>query len=134
MSGRSTVPSIVEHDLDLCGATRLHAAPTAEDHVLHRLAPDRQRRLLAHRPQHRVGHVGLTRAFGPTTTLTPEPKSSRVLSGNDLKPFSVSDFRRIAGLSLEFLDGLAGGLLLGVLLAPAAPAASSRPAKRAATV
>src|SRR5882757_3119788 len=67
--------------------------------------------------------LDLPEPFGPTTTLTPGPKSRRVRSGNDLKPFRVSDFRRIAGLPLQFLDGLAGGLLLGMLLAPAAPAA-----------
>ena len=53
---------VVEHDLDLGGAARLHAAAAAEDHVLHRLAAHRERRLLAHRPQHRVGDVGLARA------------------------------------------------------------------------
>ena len=33
--------------------------------------------------------------FGPTITLTPGPNSSRVRSGNDLKPLSVIDFRCI---------------------------------------
>ncbi len=36
--------------------------------------------------------LDLPEPFGPTTTLTPGPKSRRVRSGNDLKPFSVSDF------------------------------------------
>ena len=35
----------------------------------------------------------LPEPLGPTTTLTPGPNSSRVRSGNDLKPFSVIDFR-----------------------------------------
>ena len=42
----------------------------------------------------------LPEPFGPTTTLTPGPKSSRVRSGKDLKPFSVSDFRYMRPLSL----------------------------------
>ena len=56
---------IVEHDLHLRGAARLHAPSATEDHVLHRLSPDRQRGLLAHRPQDRVGHVGLARPVRP---------------------------------------------------------------------
>src|SRR6185437_4896215 len=35
----------------------------------------------------------LPEPFGPTTTLTPGPKSSLVRSGKDLKPFRVSAFR-----------------------------------------
>src|ERR1700728_4040029 len=69
--------------------------------------------------------------FGPTTTLTPGPKSRWVRSGKDLKPFKVSDFRRICSpISLvvgQSLDGLAGGLLLGVLLAAAAAPAQRLP-------
>src|ERR1700760_2800739 len=62
--------------------------------------------------------------LGPPITLTPGPNSSRVRSGNDLKPFRTIDFRYIGRLSL--LEGLQRGLsrfLLGVLLAPAAAAA-----------
>jgi hypothetical protein len=55
---------VVEHELDLRRRARLHALAAAEDDVLHRLPADGQRRLLAHRPQHRVGHVGLARAVG----------------------------------------------------------------------
>src|ERR1700733_12751220 len=48
--------------------------------------------------------------FGPTTTLTPGPKSRCVRSGKDLKPFNVSDFRRIylphSWLVRQSLDGL----------------------------
>src|SRR6202007_206432 len=65
--------------------------------------------------------LDLPEPFGPTTTLTPGPKSSCVRSGKDLKPFSVSDLRRIA--SLQALHRHARGLLLCLLLAPAAPAA-----------
>ena len=85
---------VVEDDLDLGRAARLHAAAAAEDHVLHRLAADGERRLLAHRPQHGVGDVRLARAVGPDDHATRRaPNSSRVRSGNDLKPLRVSDFR-----------------------------------------
>src|SRR6202035_3927674 len=73
--------------------------------------------------------LDLPEPFGPTTTLTPGPNESSVRWGNDLKPFRVSDFRRTrTGLpprshALQPLDCDARGLLLGVLLAPAAPAA-----------
>ena len=35
--------------------------------------------------------------FGPTTTATPGSNSSVVRSANDLKPFTFSRFRNIAG-------------------------------------
>ena len=66
--------------------------------------------------------------FGPTTTLTPGPKSRCVRSGKDLKPFNVSDFRRIgfpASFAGQPVHGLSRSLLLGVLLAPAAALAQS---------
>ncbi len=53
---------VVEDQLDLGGRARLDAVAAGEDHVLHRLAADGQRRLLAHAPQHRVGDVRLARA------------------------------------------------------------------------
>src|SRR5205823_15048006 len=59
--------------------------------------------------------------LGPTTTLTPGPKTSCVRSGKDLKPFSVSDFSRTGPLLLERLDGHPSRLLLGLLLAAATP-------------
>ena len=75
--------------------------------------------------------LDLPEPFGPTTTLTPGPKSRRVRSGNDLKPFSVSDFRcmrrRSALIALQRLDRRARGLLLGVLLAAPAAAAELAP-------
>ena len=54
--------AVVEHQLDLGLRARLDAAPAGEDHVLHRLPAHGQRRLLAERPQHRVGDVGLAGA------------------------------------------------------------------------
>src|SRR5436309_15843734 len=63
----------------------------------------------------------LPEPFGPTITLTPGPNSSRVRSGNDLKPLRMIDFRYMP-ISLERLEGHLGRLLLGVLLAPAAAA------------
>src|ERR1700691_688953 len=67
--------------------------------------------------------LDLPEPFGPTTTLTPGPKSSLVRSGKDLKPFMVSDLRYIALCLGEALQRLARRLLLGVLLAasPALP-------------
>ena len=89
--------AVVEHELDLGRRARLHAAAAGEDHVLHRLAADGERRLLAHRPQHGVGDVRLARAVrARRRPRCPAPNSSRVRSGNDLKPLSVSDFRCIA--------------------------------------
>src|ERR1700733_4528341 len=37
--------------------------------------------------------LDLPEPLGPTITLTPGPNSSRVRSGNDLKPLTVTDFR-----------------------------------------
>ena len=54
--------AVVEHELDLGAPARLAARGTAEDHVLHRLPADGERRLLAERPQHRVGDVRLARS------------------------------------------------------------------------
>src|SRR5262249_2388131 len=75
---------------------------------------------------HRTASVmlDLPDPFGPTTTLTPGPKSRRVRSGKDLTPLKLSDFRcPPVPLALQSVDRLASGLLLGLLLAPAAPPA-----------
>ena len=73
---------------------RLHAVRAGEDDVLHRLPADGERRLLAQRPQHGVGDVGLA---GPVrarrSPRRPGEKSSLVRSGNDLKPLRVMDLR-----------------------------------------
>src|SRR3954466_10028466 len=57
--------------------------------------------------------------FGPTITDTPGEKSSRVRSGNDLKPLSLSE-RRCTGLALlllvEGIERPQGSLLLRALL------------------
>src|SRR5689334_20492013 len=73
----------------------------------------------------------LPEPFGPTITLTPGPNSSRVRSGNDLNPLRVIDFKYTA-TSLECVQGHLRGLLLGVLLAPAPPAADLHAADRGA--
>src|SRR5581483_12495648 len=71
----------------------------------------------------------LPEPLGPTITLTPGPNSSRVRSGNDLKPLRTIDFRyTVLGVgggidSLQCLQRDLCGLLLGILLAPAPPAA-----------
>src|SRR4029453_12337126 len=64
--------------------------------------------------------------FGPTITLTPGPKSSRVRSGNDLKPLSVIDFRELS-LRRHLFEGLSCGFLLGFLLAAPGAAPDERP-------
>src|SRR3954454_19456634 len=88
--------------------------------------------------------------LGPTITLTPGEKVSRVRSGNDLNPFRLIAFRyigvprvagvgRVAGVpevgsvarrsdaialsALEVLQSAPGGRLLGLLLAPPGAAA-----------
>src|SRR5689334_3803058 len=73
----------------------------------------------------------LPEPFGPTITLTPGPNSSRVRSGNDLKPLRMIDFKYMP-VSLEPLEGHLCRLLLGVLLAPAAPTPDLDPADRGA--
>ena len=65
---------VVEDELDLRRRARLHAATAAEDDVLHRLPAHRERRLLAHRPEHRVGDVGLARAVGADDDRHPGPE------------------------------------------------------------
>ncbi len=55
---------VVQDDLHLGLRAGLDAAAAAEDHVLHRLAADRERGLLPHGPQHGVGDVGLARPVG----------------------------------------------------------------------
>src|SRR3712207_2566576 len=82
--------------------------------------------------------LDLPEPFGPTTTEMPVPKSSRVRSGKDLKPLSVSDLRCTSVLLVgvlqhdlrllvlvveERVERLLRGVLLGVLLgAPRAAA------------
>ena len=53
---------VVDHDLDLGVALRADARAAGVDHVLHRLAADAQRALLAERPEDRVGDVRLAAA------------------------------------------------------------------------
>src|SRR5919108_1193908 len=56
---------VVDHHLDLRRARALDAVTAGEDHVLHRLAADRERALLAQGPEHGVGDVRLA---GPVRT------------------------------------------------------------------
>jgi hypothetical protein len=53
---------VVDHDLDLGRGARRSLPTPREDHVLHRLAANGERPLLAERPQHTVGDVGLPAA------------------------------------------------------------------------
>src|SRR6185295_14216723 len=65
--------------------------------------------------------LDLPEPFGPTTTDTPGENSSRVRSGNDLKPFSVSE-RRCISSRLQPVERRLRGRLLGVLLRTPRPA------------
>ena len=56
--------AVVEHEVDLGDADGLPGRRAGEDHVLHRGAAKRLRRLLAKDPEHGVGYVGLARAVG----------------------------------------------------------------------
>ena len=84
---------VVEHDLDLGRAARLHASGAAEDHVLHRLSPHRQRRLLAHRPQHRVGDVRLARSVRPDDDAHTRPEVERGPPGKGLETLQGERFQ-----------------------------------------
>src|ERR1700709_2110958 len=128
LSGRSTVPSELSSTISTSASLRA-CTPRPPPKITSCIDCPRTASGDCSPIAHSTASVtfDLPEPFGPTTTLTPGPKSSRVRSGNDLKPFRVSDFRRIALLGLELLDGLARSLLLGVLLAAPAPAAEHAP-------
>src|SRR3954454_6751786 len=64
----------------------------------------------------------LPEPLGPTITDTPDVKSRRVRSGNDLKPFRVTDLRCTGVSARHGLERRLGGRLLRVLLrSPGAP-------------
>ncbi len=62
---RQRAIGVVDHHLHLGAGGGRQPVAAGEDHVLHRLAAHGQRALLAQRPQHGLGHVGLARAVGP---------------------------------------------------------------------
>src|SRR6201995_1307975 len=77
--------------------------------------------------------LDLPEPLGPTITLTPGPNSSRVRSGNDLKPLTVIDFRYTTSpASFERLQCGLRRFLLGVLLAAPGAAADLRALDRGA--
>ena len=128
LSGRSTVPSELSSTISTSAALRA-CTPRPPPKITSCIDWPRTASGDCSPIAHSTASVtlDLPDPFGPTTTLTPGPKSSRVRSGKDLKPFSVSDFRRtpdllspVGTLALQPVDRLARGLLLGVLLAPAA--------------
>ncbi len=94
---------------------RLAAGRAAEDHVLHRLTADRDRRLLAERPQHRVGDVGLAGAVG---------SDDHADAGAELEPGAVGE--RLEALERERFQIHA---VSPTVRAPPAPPAR-RPARR----
>jgi hypothetical protein len=123
---------VVEHELDLGARARLHAVPAAEDDVLHRLAADRERRLLAHRPQDGVGDVRLARAVRPDDDRDSGSKLQARAVGERLE--ALQRYRLEVHRSLVLVGGVehlergAGGLLLCMLLR--APRARSYRAPR----
>ena len=113
---------VVEHDLDLGRAARLDAAASAEDDVLHRLAAHGERRLLAHRPQHRVGDVRLARAVRADDDADARAEVQARPVGEGLEALQrerLQAHRARSSRARHLLDGLARRLLLGVLLAAA---------------
>jgi hypothetical protein len=61
---RCIAVGVVEGEHDLRHAHRRPRVGAGEDHVLHALAPQATRRLLAHGPAHGVDHVRLAAAVG----------------------------------------------------------------------
>ena len=107
--------AVVEYQLDLGAGGRLAARGAGEDHVLHRLAADVAGRLLAERPQHRVGDVGLAGPVGA---------DDHAHAGTELEPAAVRE-------RLEALDGdrfqVHVGLISTSTPAPPAPLPARRP-------
>src|ERR1035437_4825951 len=134
LSGRSTVPSELSSTISTSAELR-GCTPRPPPKITSCIDCPRTASGLCSPIAHSTASVtfDLPEPFGPTTTLTPGPKSSRVRSGKDLKPFRVSDFRRIPdrpsrrSLALQALDGHARCLLLGVLLAATAAAPQRAP-------
>ena len=79
--GGQRAVGVVDHDLDLGRARAAHAVAAGEDHVLHRLAADGQRALLAERPEHAVGDVRLARAVRARRSRR-RPARTRAWSGS----------------------------------------------------
>ena len=95
LSGRSTVPSELSSTISTSAALR-GCTPLPPPKITSCIDWPRTASGDCSPIAHSTASVtfDLPEPFGPTTTLTPGPKSRRVRSGNDLKPFSVSDFRR----------------------------------------
>ena len=133
---------VVEDELDLGRRARLHAAAAAEDDVLHRLAAHGERRLLAHRPQHGVGDVGLARAVGADDDRHARAELELRAVGEGLEAlegqrprctaaqFLARPRRRAPARRMQRLERDPRGLLLGVLLRAARAAPDRRAADR----
>src|SRR5437764_2836152 len=128
LSGRSIPPSEFSSTIST-SATARACTPGAPPKMTSCIEDPRTARGDCSPIAHRTASVmfDLPEPLGPTTTLTPGPKTSCVRSGKDLKPFSVSDFSCTCPLLPERLDGDPRRLLLGLLLAAPAPG-SERPA------
>src|ERR1700704_1531314 len=134
LSGRSTVPSELSSTIATSAAPRA-CTPRPPPKITSCIDCPRTASGDCSPIAHSTASVtfDLPEPLGPTTTLTPGPKSRRVRPGKDLKPFSVTDFSRMSSppsrsrAAVELVERLAGSLLLGVLLAPAGAAAQLAP-------
>ena len=114
-AGSSTAPEALSRITSTSASgPRPHPVRAGKDHVLHRLAAHRTGDCspIAHSTASVMFDLPLP--FGPTTTDTPGVNSSRVRSGNDLKPFSVIDLRCTS--TAQAVERGLGCRLLGVLL------------------
>ena len=85
LNGSSTVPSELSSTISTSAALRaLDAMSAAEDHPAS-TGPHRERRLLTHRPQHRVGHIRLARPVPPHHHAHPRRSPGGCGRGKGLK-------------------------------------------------
>ena len=112
---RERAVAVVEHELDLRTLRRLAPGRAAEDHVLHRLAPHRHRRLLAHRPEDGVGHVRLAGAVRPDDDADPWREVESGAIGKRLESLE-GDRLQMHGLVLPRIHGLVLPRIHGLVL------------------
>ena len=107
--------AVVEDEFDLGAAGSLAPGGPAEDHILHRLAPDGEGRLFPERPQHGVGDVGLPRSVR---------SDDHAYAGPELEPGAVGE--RLEALEDDRLQ-VHGEVLIPTPPAQPAPRSARRP-------